>query len=79
MHAHPMQNISISFNHQVTTCLEPIPMSKSNIPIARVNQPLFIYIYIFTYSTGYVYKRQKEKTSVFFFLHCFAYIIFATI
>ena len=39
MHAHPMQNISIPFNHQVTTCLEPIPVSKSDIPIARVNQP----------------------------------------
>ena len=67
MHAHPMQNISISFNHQVTTCLEPIPMSKSNIPIARVNQPLFIYIYIHIYIQYRIRIQEAERKDFCFF------------
>ena len=67
MHAHPMQNIFISFNHQVTTCLEPIPMSKSNIPIARVNQPLFIYIYTYLHTVQDTYTRGRKKRLLCFF------------
>ena len=80
MHAHPMQNISISFNHQVTTCLEPIPMSKSNIPIARVNQPLYIYIYTYLHTVQDTYTRGRKKRLLCFFspllcVHHFCYYI----